>query len=695
MKRAAVTLAAFVLPGQALKFTSDNAPAPGPSPVEQVVTLLGELKTGIEADGQTEQTSYDKFACWCEDTLAKKAEDITTAKNTIEELRNQNVKLSGELASHTAEIKQLDKDIAANIASQKEATEIRQKEAAGYEEEKTESEQCIGALEAAIGVLKGAGTKRGFLETIQQAQLLSVVAGVRGLLRRPVVEKSVGEQDLEVVKQFVENPSDFVGEKSSLSAVQVAHKNNPFGDYAPKSTQIQGILKGMYETFARDLERSNVDEATKQKGFEELMQTKKQELATLKTTLKTHNTDKANKGKTLADGKVELEDTLNQLEADETFFTDTKQNCAGKASEWAQRTRMRTEELAGINHAVAILSSDEAKATFANATTTFMQLAADVAPSKGRNHAYTELKHLASQYGNLAMAQIAVRVKSGGHFDEIMTIIDNMIARLREEEKQDIQERDWCQAKQGKNKNDMEDLNRDITKAGDAVTRMNDEVTALDTKLGTLETDINTTKQNKQDLLDMRVAEQAAFAQGVQDDTKAIELLGMAIRHLARYYNAPSASLAQSSMENDTMPEVAWRGTYNKREGEGKGIVAILTMIKENLEKEIDSARQADADAQVNYESDRGALEKMLRAQVKSQVELEKAKADLGLKIADKEEYKRLKGEDLTAETTKKGALETNCAWVASHFESRATKRKNEINGLIDAKNYLAGVDSD
>merc|ERR1740121_2095175 len=429
----------------------------------------------------------------------------------------------------------------------------------------------------------------------------------------------------------------------------------------------------------------------------QLMQTKKQELATLKTTLKTHTTDKANKGKTLADGKVELEDTLNQLEADETFFTDTKQNCAGKASEWAQRTRMRTEELAGINHAVAILSSDEAKEIFQNASTTFVQLAEEVAPSKGRQHTYNELKRLASQYSNLEIAQIAVRVKSGtkGHFDEIMTIIDNMITRLREEEKQDIQERDWCEAKQGKNKNDMEDLNKDITKAGDAVTRMGDEVTALDTKLTELETAINQTKTDKQDLLDMRNTEEAAFRQGVKDDTKAIELLEQAIRHMARYYGeAAASSLAQSSMENDTAPpEVAWRGTYNKRGGEGRGVVAILTMIRDNLEKEIGAARQADADAQVNYESDRKSLNDMLRAQEKSEVELEKVKADLGLKIADKEEEKRLKGEDLTAETDKKTALDTNCAWVASHFDSRRTKRKNEINGLIDAKNYLAGVD--
>jgi len=680
-------LASLARQGQSLKLVLDTAHSS--SPVEQVVTLLGELKTNIEADGVTEQTSYDKYACWCEETLAKKAEDITTAKNSIEELRTRNVKLSGELGSHGAEIKQLGKDIVANKESQKEATAIRDKEAAGYEEEKIESEQCIGALEAAIGVLKGAGSKKGFLETLQQAQLLSVVAGVRGLLRRPAVEKSVKEQDLQVVRQFVENPSEFVG-GSPTSALQV--KNNPFGDYAPRSTQIQGILKGMYETFAADLEKANAEESQKQKGFEELMQTKQQELTTLKATFKSHTTDKATKGKTLADGKVELEDTQNQLDADEAFFTDTKQSCSGKASEWSQRTRMRTEELAGIQQAIAILSSEEAKATFTNATTTFVQLASHVVG--GGNLAYAKLKQLAGKYQSLRIAQIAVRIKSGGHFDQIIAVIDNMIARLREEEKQDIDERDWCEGKQNKNKNDMEDLNRDINKAGQAVDRMNDEVSGLDTKLGALDTDINTTNTNMEDLLNMRVSEQAAFAQGVKDDTKAIELLEVAIRHLSRYY---SSALVQRKAKEDPAnpPEVAWSGTYNKREGEGKGVVAILSLIKENLEKEIKSSRAADADSQVNYESDRGALETLLRTQKRSEVELEKVKADIGLKIADTEEHRGQKTDDLTGETDKKTALDTNCAWVATNFASRRTKRKTEINGLIDAKNYLAGVDSE
>merc|ERR1719502_1701784 len=182
------------------------------TPMARVVSLLTELRARIEADGKQEQKSYDKFACWCEKTLARKAADISAAKERIEELQNLIYQLKGDLGSHGAEIKQLEKDIAANLEAQREATEVRDKENGEYQSERTESEQCIGALEAAIKVLTGAGTsKKGFLETLQEAQLLSVVSGVRGLLRQRVVTQSIRGSDLEVVKKFVDQPDQFVG----------------------------------------------------------------------------------------------------------------------------------------------------------------------------------------------------------------------------------------------------------------------------------------------------------------------------------------------------------------------------------------------------------------------------------------------------------------------------------------------------
>ena len=57
-----------------------------------------------------------------------------------------------------------------------------------FEEDKTENEQCLGALEQAIKVMTGAGaSKKGFLETMQEAQLLSIVGGVRDVVSKPTV----------------------------------------------------------------------------------------------------------------------------------------------------------------------------------------------------------------------------------------------------------------------------------------------------------------------------------------------------------------------------------------------------------------------------------------------------------------------------------------------------------------------------
>merc|ERR1719353_1924138 len=161
------------------------------------------------------------------------------------------------------------------------------------------------------------------------------------------------------MEHFVEKPEDFV---SGNKFVQIGH--NPFGDYAPQSTQIQGILQSMYDTFTTDLEKDNGEEADKQKTFEALMATKKKELATLQSSLEDEDKNHADSTKSVADDKAMRTSTREQLASDEEIFTQTKEACAKKAKQWAQRTRSRSQELAGINEAIKILDSDDAKKTF-------------------------------------------------------------------------------------------------------------------------------------------------------------------------------------------------------------------------------------------------------------------------------------------------------------------------------------------
>jgi len=672
------------------------------SPISRVVTLITELKAKVEADGKKEQQSYDKYACWCENTLARKAKAISDAKDLIEKLQKTILKLNGDLGAHGAEIQQLKKDIAQNLEAQKEASEVRGKENNEYENEKNENEQCIGAMEAAIKVLTGAGTgKKGFLETMQEAQLLSVVDGVRGVLGKDAVTSTLSDKDLEVVQHFIKSPEDFVGARSGMmSAAQIAA--NPFGDYAPQSSQIQGILKGMYDAFTSDLEKSNAEEADKQKSFEELMATKKQEQETLESTLEKQEHDSAKKTKELSDSKITRDDTEAQLKADEVFFEDTKEGCKLKAGEWAERSRMRTEELTGIAKAVEILTSPDAKATFESSATTFVQIKSDThtVSTSYRKAAFSQLRTLAAKYQSTSMAEIAVAVKTGGHFDKVMVMIDKMIALLRKEEAEDIAHRDRCESSQNKNANDADDLEHAMSKADDDLVRLGDTEGELKATIKSLKESIGSTKSDMEQLLDMRNKESKAFVKALKDDADAVALIAKAIVSLSQYYknNKIPLDLMQKkapeyTVDEDKAPETSFSGG-GARKGESGGIVAILEMIKEDTENEMKVSRSDDADAEASYEKNRAALQDTYDAQEASKVQAEKELSDTEGKIADMQEFKSGKAADLGEEQKLKGSIEKDCAWVKSHFASRRDKRKAEIEGLVEAKNFLAGVEA-
>jgi len=128
--------------------------------MERTVQLIQGLEKQVTNDGKTEQESFDKYACWCEKTMERKANDIAQAKELIKDTQSLIGKLKAEIASHGAEIEQLNKDIAQNKEAQKEATGVRNGQNKDYAGERTQSEQCIGAMEAAIKVLTGQEPKR-------------------------------------------------------------------------------------------------------------------------------------------------------------------------------------------------------------------------------------------------------------------------------------------------------------------------------------------------------------------------------------------------------------------------------------------------------------------------------------------------------------------------------------------------------
>merc|ERR1719456_731156 len=101
------------------------------------------------------------------------------------------------------------------------------------------------------------------------------------------------------------------------------------------------------------------------------------------------------------------------------------------------------------------------------------------------------------------------------------------------------------------------------------------------------------------------------------------------------------------------------------------------------------TARAEDAKAQSEYESDRADMQAALDAQTATEISLQKQIAELDSKITDKESFLERTEKEMGQNKEMAATLETDCAWVETHFESRRTKRAREIQGLQEAKNIL------
>merc|ERR1719324_890768 len=388
----------------------------------------------------------------------------------------------------------------------------------------------------------------------------------------------------------------------------------------------------------------------------------------------------------------EREETQEQLKTDEAFFAETKDSCKAKADQWSSRARSRTEELAAIDKALAVLTSPESKAIFERSANTLVQLTS-VQSSPERTKAYNLLKSVATKAGSLRLAAIATSVQTTWHFDAVIADIDKMIVALREEEKADIAHRDWCESQSGAANSKNENLEYDKEQLEQKKERANNKKAELEAEVEKTESEMEDLQKAMDEALENRNKEHEAFKQAMKDDADAVMLIGKAIEALNGFYN-PKMLMQQP--EYTTNPDTAPEAKFSSNEGrksEGGGVIAILSMIKEDIEKEMKTTRADEAE-------DLAAYKKLYKESAASMKALEEKKESLGQDIAGKvKEIAELDAVYADKEASKKAtddlleSLKPNCDWIARTFDTRMEQRKAEMKGLQDAKAVLAGAD--
>jgi len=652
------------------------------SPVEKVVELIQGVLDRTIADGEVEQKIYDKYACWCQTTAMRKANAITDAQDDMRRLGQQILTLKGKIATLASEIEGLAAKIAQNEKDQELATAIRSKENVDYTADADERKQAIAAMQSAIEVLvKGSSFMQVSAET---------ASAVKKVVELMPTKAHLKPQHFSLLSEFASSGAN-------------AHR------FAPQSVTIQGILTDMYNTFVTDLEEATMDESSANRKFEDFIYTKQVELADDKASKLKKEGQKAEAENLLADTTQSYDDTQAQKEADIEFFDETKEACESKSEEWGVRKEMRTQEVAGMKQALTILTSDEARQMFADAIkpgkeTFFLQVQSDNALGAPAQHAYAVLKASATKAHSLRLAQLAVSVRNAksGHFDKVIASIDKIIQNLKDENQADIDKRDQCKDKYTEIESTVKDLSWKVEKNEAKIDKLEKLIAQhTEEKMKTIEEIDSVTKQMEA-MTKQRKEEHEAFKNAKKDDQAAIKLLEAARDALTKYYKKNkiemgkiqgSVKLLQKPFEvsEDQAPDATFT-SKGSRKGESKGITSLMTMLIEDLQDEIKNEMKNEDETQLEYEKEMKAAKNLKEKLIEKKVNLEETIAKRG---EDKTEENKDMSNNMNEkmdEQNYKAKIQPDCDWIIGSFKQRETARSSEMNGLLTAKEFLAGA---
>merc|ERR550537_1415652 len=286
-------------------------------------------------------------------------------------------------------------------------------------------------------------------------------------------------------------------------------------------------------------------------------------------------------------------------------------------------------------------------------------------------------------------------------FAPVISAIDAMLTSLSTEEQEDLTKKDQCENDRMTNTQEAKMTSKEIDTNTETIDRLTAAIEAANKQIEEINDQITDLNAEKKAADEQRAAEAAEYATNQQDDTAAAGLVQTAIGVLTNFYaNENLALVQQPATENfvaageaPTPPPTTWDSSgYGGATGEKNGIIAIMELIKQDIEKDIAKATTNENTAI----SEHAALSADIAATISS---LNTSKGELEGKIAtDETSMGTEKGERTTNQGSLTSTLDflksiaVGCDFIAVNFDIRLKNRQAEMDGLQKAKAILQGA---
>jgi len=668
---ASILAMAMTASGSSLTFDIEAAKN---RPVSKVITLLKDMLKQLEKEAEEDEEVYDKLACWCETNDKEKTKSIADAEARIADLTTKIEELTASSARLNTEIKNLEKEVAANQAALDKATAIRQKELAEFNEEEKDLLGSISALKSAVTVL----SKHNSLLQMPESHVAGVAASIQNVMQKhaSLLEGVLTHSERKTVSAFIQAPADYFDAEPTFKQ-----------SYAPQSGAIFGILKQMKETFESNLSNSQKEEMANQKAYEDLKAAKEEEIAAGQAQIDSKTTELADTDEKNAQAKEDVEDTKKSLSADEQFLMMLKEKCSMTDAEWEERQKTRQLEMEACSKALAVLSSDDAHDLF---TSTFNpSFVQQEMHSERRDEASKLLSAVAQKVQNPRLATLAVRVRLDA-FTRVKKAIDDMVAQLTKEKADEIKHKDFCVDEFNTNELQTEKKERAKSDLTAKIEDLENTIKALTDAINTLKSEVAEMQVQMKRAGEDREKENKEFQATVADQRASQKLLTAALNILKGFYAKKAAAFVQVEQPAGPPPPPGFEA-YKKNAAAG-GVMGMIQQIINDAKAMEAEAIRSEEDAQKAYEDFVKDTNGSIEAKSKDIVNKSESKAKAEADLVEAKEDKEAVMLELEQLANYKAELHSSCDFVLKNFEIRQTARDEEIEALKQAKAILSGA---
>jgi len=668
------------------------------NPIRRIVNLLQMMAKEVEEDGEKDEEMHEKYLCYCEtnekklsDSVAALEEKIPQIEASIKEAVSTKEQLVADLAKH----KKDREDAKAAIDT---ATEQREKEKGAFDAESTEAKANIAACTKAVAAIEK-GMSGSFLQS-----------ETAGALRKLVnTRESMDQYARDMLTEFLSTSSG----------------------YAPASGEIVGILKQLLEDMEKELVDMTSEESAAVAEFEALVNAKEKEIQAATEAIESKTARNGEVAVKIVNLKNDLSDAQDALGEDQKFAAELKKGCANAEGEYQERKKGRAQESVAISETIKILNDDDALDLFKKTlpSPSLLQMTSE---SQLRDEALSAFQDLSDNVvksqPRLGMIQLALMGKKVS-FDKIIKMIDDLTAVLKDEQKEDEKQKEWCEAEFDKSEDKDGELSRKIAGLESAIGEMTEGVATLTDDIKALTDGITALDKSVAEATATRKEENAEFTTVAAQNNAAVQLLGVAENRLNKFYNpaaykapqrrelteeeriyvqsggadprdAEEAAAAQTGIAGTGItafsqgappPPPATAGAYKKKDAGGP--TALIKKLTQDLKMEMQANEIDEKNAQEDYEELMADSAKKRAGDSKTITEKESQKAGLegDLEQATKD-HKAASAEKL-ALGEYVAQLHSSCDFLLKNFDLRREARSNEIDAMQKAKAVLGGAD--